>query len=97
MNREIVEKELSYRIVQSAYIVFNELGPGYVEKIYERAMALILADRGHSLENQKTITIYFRDRPVGTHVLDLVVNNRVILELKAVSVILAIHKQQALS
>jgi len=97
MNTEIVEKELSYKIVQAAYEVFNGLGPGFMEKIYEEAMAVILEKRGHNLEKQKSVVIYFMEKQIGIHILDLVVNNRVILELKAVAEILPIHKQQALS
>jgi GxxExxY protein len=60
-------------------------------------MAVILQKRDHVLQQQKPITIYFMGKQVGIHILDLVVDNRIILELKAVAEILPIHKQQALS
>jgi GxxExxY protein len=50
MTVEIVEKELSYQIVQSAYEVFNTLGPGFVENVYEEAMTLVLRKNGHEVE-----------------------------------------------
>ncbi len=93
----IIEKELSYSIVKAAYEVFNELGPGFDEKIYEEAMQIVLKNYQHVVEQQKRVDIFFRGIFVGFHKLDLVVNEKVILELKAVSDIAPIHKQQALS
>jgi len=58
---EIVEKELSYQIVQAAYVVFNELGPGFPECFYEEAMGLVLPEQGHQVERQKQVTVYFKD------------------------------------
>lgn len=94
---DIVEKDLSYSIVKAAYEVFNGLGPGFDEKIYEEAMLVVLKKYGHVTEQQKRVDVFFQDVNIGFHKLDLVVNERVILELKAVSEIVAIHKQQAMS
>jgi GxxExxY protein len=97
MAVEIIEKELSYRIVQAAYEVFNALGPGFQESLYEEAIAIELRKRGHLVERQKKIMVYFKGQPIGTHVLDMLVDDRVILELKAIAEIAPVHKQQALS
>ncbi len=97
MPVEIVEKELSYKVVNAAYEVFNGLGPGFLEKIYEEAMVLVLRKNGHSIEVQKSVPIIFLGKQIGVHVLDIVVDGRIILELKAASEIAQIHKQQALS
>jgi GxxExxY protein len=97
MPVEIVEKELSYKIVQAAYEVFNGLGPGFLEKIYQEAMVLVLRKNGRKIEVQKSVPIIFLEKQIGVHVLDIVVDGRIILELKAVSEIAPIHKQQALS
>lgn len=97
MPVEIVEKELSYKIVQAAYEVFNGLGPGFLEKIYQEAMVLVLRKNGRKVEIQKSVPIIFLEKQIGVHVLDIVVDGRIILELKAVSEIAPIHKQQALS
>ena len=94
---DIVEKDLSYSIVKAAYEVFNGLGPGFAENIYEEAMILVLKKYGHIVEQQKRVDVYFQGENIGFHKLDLVINERVILELKAVSEIAAIHKQQALA
>ncbi len=94
---EIVEKDLSYSIVKAAYEVFNVLGTGFAEDIYEEAMIVVLKKYGHIPEQQKRVDVYFQGVNLGFHKLDLVVDRRVILELKAVSEIASVHKQQALA
>jgi GxxExxY protein len=94
---DIIEKDLSYQIVQAGYIVFNELGPGFNEDIYENAMAIVLKKHNHVIEEQKRVKVYFHGVEVGLHKIDLIVDGCVVLELKAVSEIAAVHRQQALS
>jgi len=96
MNSVIVEKELSYQIMEAAFEVHRELGPGFFESIYEGAMILELRSIGHNIENQQKINVRYKGEPVGVYILDLVVDNKVILELKAQSEIEPVHKQQAL-
>ncbi|MCB0118349.1 MAG: GxxExxY protein [Anaerolineales bacterium] len=93
----IVEKELSYLIMQAAFEVHNFLGPGFPESIYEEAMNRELVKRGVALERQKRIKVVYKDEPIGEFILDNIANGRVILEYKAVSEIAKIHEQQALS
>lgn len=93
----IVEKELSYLIMQAAFEVHNELGPGFPESIYEEAMNRELTRRGLLLERQKEIKVFFKGEQIGKFQLDSIANERIILEYKAVSEIARIHKQQALS
>lgn len=93
----IVEKELSYLIMEAAFEVHNYLGPGFPEAIYEEAMNRELTRRGISLERQKHIQVFFKDELIGEFILDNVANGRIILEYKAVSAIARIHEQQALS
>ena len=93
----IVEKVLSYQIVNAAFEVHNHLGPGFLEAIYEAAMVLELEARGHKVESQVRVPVYYRAQKIGEHVLDLLVDQKIILELKAVAEIAPIHQQQALS
>lgn len=93
----IVEKELSYLIMQAAYEVHNTLGPGFPEGIYEEAMRRELISRGVKVERQKRTVVKFKGEPIGEFVLDTVVNERVILEYKALNEIAKLHEQQALS
>ncbi|MEW5827700.1 MAG: GxxExxY protein [Chloroflexota bacterium] len=94
---ELIEKELSYLIIQAAFEVHNTLGPGFPESLYEKAMARELESRGVEIESQKEITVHYKGSTIGEFKLDNVANGRVILEYKAVSEIAPIHKQQALS
>lgn len=88
---KLVHAELSERIIGCCIRVHRELGPGFLEKIYEEALVIELAKAGFSLERQKLVTILFDGQPVGEHRLDLVVDGTVVLELKACSAIEDVH------
>ena len=94
---EIIEKDLSYAILQAAFEVHNTLGPGFPEAIYDEAMARELVSRGINIERQKRVKVIYKNEPLGEFVLDNVAEGRVILEYKSVSEILRLHEQQALS
>jgi GxxExxY protein len=96
MPVEIVEKELSYKIIEAAIEVHRQLGPGYAESLYEEALKIELRQRGYQVDQQKKIEVKYKNQAIGLHILDMVVEERVILELKAISDILPIHLQQAL-
>jgi len=70
MPTEIIEKELSYQIVNAAYEVHNELGPGFLESIYEGALAIELRSKEYSVETQVRIPVFYKNQKVGEHVLD---------------------------
>ncbi len=93
----IIEKELSYLIMQAAFEVHNVLGPGFPEAIYEEAMNRELSRCGVSLERQKHVQVFFKGELIGEFILDNVANGRIVLEYKVVSAIARIHEQQALS
>ena len=96
MPAEIIEKELSFKIIEAAIEVHKQLGPGYAENLYEEALKIELQQRGYRVDQQKKFEVKYKDQTIGLHVLDMVIEDRVILELKAVSDILPIHLQQAL-
>jgi GxxExxY protein len=92
MAPEIIEKELSYKIIQAAFEVHNQLGPGFLESIYEEAMRQELDYRGHRIKTQVRIPVHYKEKLVGEHILDMVVDDKIILELKALTAIAPIHK-----
>jgi GxxExxY protein len=92
MAPEIIEKELSYKIIQAAFEVHNQLGPGFLESIYEEAMRQELDYRGHRIKPQVRIPVHYKEKLVGEHILDMVVDDKIILELKALTAIAPIHK-----
>jgi len=77
--------------------VHNTFGPGFVESVDEETLAYELELRGIAFEHQKVVTAHYKERVVGTHRLDLVVDGRILLELKAVSALSDVFKQQTLS
>ncbi len=83
--------------MNAAYAVHNQLGPGFLEAIYEAAMVLELEVRGHQVETQIQVPVYYREQKIGKHVLDILVDEKIVLELKAVAKIAPIHQQQAIS
>jgi GxxExxY protein len=80
-------RELTEKVIGVFYEVYNELGTGFLESVYGNAMALALAERGLSVEQEKPVPVYFRGDPVGDFRADLVVNGLVICELKAASLL----------
>jgi GxxExxY protein len=96
VETEIVEKDLSYAIMQAAFEVHNTLGPGLSEAIYGEAMAGELAARNIGIERQRKFVVVYKGGPIGEFILDNMADRRVILEYKAVGEIARIHEQQAL-
>lgn len=79
------------------FVVHNELGPGFLERIYEEALALELTERGIAFERQKVVAVAYKGHTVGRHRLDMVVDGKILVELKAVSTLNDGFKQQTLS
>ena len=82
---ELGHEELSKRVIGAAIAVHTALGPGFVESVYENALAVELGARGIEFEQQKAIPVRHRDVVVGEHRLDLLVEKVLLVELKAVS------------
>jgi GxxExxY protein len=87
-------EDLSRRIIGAALEVHRELGPGFLESIYEEALKVDLSEHDLSFEAQKEIKIEYLGVDVGLHRLDLVVENEIILELEAVKELTDVHFAQ---
>ncbi|HEW98929.1 MAG TPA: GxxExxY protein [Beggiatoa sp.] len=87
-------EELSSRIIGAAIEVHRELGPGFLESIYEEALKIELSKQSMSYDSQKEIKIEYLGIEVGVHRLDLLVEKRIIVELKAVKELTDIHFAQ---
>lgn len=94
MHDNYKHTEITGKIIKAAYVVHDELGFGFLEKVYERAMAITLRRLGCHVEYQKAIPVYFDDELVGDYRADLIVNNSVIVELKAASALHPNHEVQ---
>lgn len=79
----ILHKDLTERIIKAFYDVYNELGSGFLEKVYQNSLYLELKNRGFFVEPQKQIKVYYKNQQVGIYYADLIINEVIILELKA--------------
>ncbi len=82
-----IHSELTDKIIGCAYDGYKQLGYGFMEKVYENAMMIKLPQRGLEVVQQAPINVYFDDQLVGEYFADILVNNKVIVELKAVSLL----------
>jgi len=89
-----IYSELTNKIIGCAYDVYNQLGFGFMEKVYENAMMIKLPQKGLEVVQQVPINVYFEDKLVGEYFADILVNNKVIFEFKAVSALSKAHEVQ---
>ena len=89
--------ELTGKILGAFFQVYKELGYGFSEKVYENALILLLRKEGFKVEQQKRIIVYFHGQVVGEYIADLIVNDVVLLELKAVQNLIDQHSAQLLN
>lgn len=97
MTKNFPHQELTKSIIGLYYDVYNELGYGFMEKVYHNAMLIELKKRGFEIDNQKKLNVLYKNEIVGEYVPDIIVNNKVILELKTVEYLLDIHENQLLN
>jgi len=93
----ILHKELTGSILKLFYEVYNELGYGFLEKVYQNALYNELKNNGFEVESQKQIKVYYKNIEVGEYYADLIVNDKVILELKATEAITEAHEFQLIN
>ena len=82
------------KILDLANVVREQLAPGYYEDLYEKALMIELENAGIKAKNQYPITVYYNQKPIGEYKADIFVENKVIIELKAVSNITPAHEAQ---
>lgn len=98
MNERIYpHQDLTRQIIAAAYEVYNELGTGFLEKVYEAALVHELSERGLKAQPQAEITVHYKGHVVGTYYADVLVNHAVICEIKAVDAINNAHQAQLLN
>jgi GxxExxY protein len=93
MNTDVIRSfsglhdELTNKVLRVFYGVYNELGHGFLESVYHEAMRIALQQEGMQVGTQVPIPVYFRGHQIGTFKADLIVNDRVLIELKSLSVL----------
>ena len=86
--------KLTERIIGCAMEVHRQLGPGYLESVYEKALSIELRETGLECANQVSIPVFYRSQPVGDFVADVIVEGKVIVELKACQELHVQHEAQ---
>ena len=87
-------KDLTEKIIGCAYRVYNKMGFGYLESVYEKCMLIELRKAGFDIESQKPIRVQYDGEVVGDFIADILVNDTVLLELKSVRKLVEAHEVQ---
>ena len=89
--------EITEKILKGFYEVYNELGRGFLESVYQNALTLLLREYGLSVKTQEELNVRFHGQLVGVFRADMIVEGKVLLELKAVRSLDAVHEAQLLN
>ncbi len=93
----LLHSEITGEILKAFYKVYNELGYGFLEKVYENAMAFELQANGLFVQQQLPISVFYTGKIAGEYFADLIVENKVIIEIKTASTIDKAHEAQLLN
>ena len=93
----MLHEELTEQIIGACFEVMNELGGGFLESVYEKALLVALRDRGLDAESQVPLSVLFRGEKVGEFFADIVIGEKVIVELKAARVLAPEHQAQIIN
>ena len=96
-DEKLLHAELTRSIIGCAFEVINELGSGFLESVYEKAMMIALSDAGLSVQPQKPVKVLFRGKPVGDFYADLLVEKKVVVELKSAKALIPEHEAQTIN
>ena len=97
VGANVVYPELSYRIMGAVFAVHKTLGPGFLESVYRKSLVEELRRDGLRVETERPVNLTYRGRKVGQHRLDIVVEDRVVIELKTARAFCAAHRRQLMS
>jgi GxxExxY protein len=93
----LLYKDITDKILKAFYNVYNELGYGFLEKVYENSLLIELSRLGLCCQKQKQIKVHYQGHQVGEYYADIIVNNSVIIELKASESLVDEHEYQLLN
>jgi len=97
MTTKIPHQDLTYEIIGAAMEVHSEIGPGYNEEIYQKSLEIEFRNRKVQFEPQKSVEVEFKGEMVGLKLLDFLVDNKIVVEIKALSRLDSIHEAQLIS
>ncbi len=91
MRDDLLHRELAKAVIGCFYTVYNTLGYGFLERVYENALAVELQKRGLTVRQQAPLQVFYQDTLVGEYFADIIVEDKIILELKATEAIAQKH------
>jgi len=97
MNDNFIHTEITDKIIKAFYNVYNKLGYGFLEKVYEHALMIELPKLGVTCKNQFPIKVYYDNKCIGEYFADIIVNDIVIIELKATESLCEEHEFQLIN
>lgn len=95
--KESLYKEKTESIIAAFFKVYNTLGYGFLEKVYENALRIELKERSHSVQTQFPITVFYENHNVGSYFADLLIDDKIILEIKTVETLNNEHECQLIN
>lgn len=93
-NAKLLEADITELVIGAFYAVYRELGPGFLESVYENSLALVLRENGIAVVQQAPLRVTFHERVVGDFRADLLIGDRLIVEIKAVTKLAPAHETQ---
>ncbi len=96
-DKNLLYENLTHSIIGCAFEVINELGTGFLESVYENSMMVSLSDAGLTVQSQKPLEVRYRERLVGEFFADLLIEEKVIVELKTVKALAPEHEAQIIN
>ncbi|MCX7876564.1 MAG: GxxExxY protein [Melioribacteraceae bacterium] len=94
MNDNYLHSEITDKIIKAFYNVYNKLGYGFLEKVYERAMLIEMSKFGLNCQSQFPIRVFYESKEVGEYYADILVDDKIIIELKAAETLMQEHECQ---
>ena len=94
---ELLHEELTKKIIKIFYEVYNELGYGFLEKVYQNALYYELKKNGFDVKAHKKITVYYKEIIVGHYIADMIIDDLIILELKSTEYLVEANEFQLLN
>ena len=95
--KKFPHQELTKSIIGIYYNVYNELGFGFLEKVYHKSLLIELKRNGYKIDSEKKVNVYYKNEIVGEYIPDIIINDSVIVELKCVEYLTDIHENQLLN
>ena len=92
-----LHKSITEDILKVYYDIYNQLGYGFLEKVYQNAMFFELRNKGYDVKAQSPIKVYLKGQLIGEYYADLIIDNKIIVELKACELLMSVHIAQLMN